>query len=231
MKRRTILMIAALAATLGGCNKEEPSNGETLPGEQTPSTREVSDAEELVNKAAKVVEAMKTDADLREMLAQAKGIFIVPDYGRAAAVVGASGGKGVLVAKTDGKWSDPTFYNIGSVSIGAQAGIKEGHIAMLLMSDKALDAFKDENSFSLDADAGLTLIAWDASAEASGKDVIFWSDTDGLFAGASLGTSDISWDQDDNRGLYGEQVSVDDVLSGKLKTPKSATLQRALSNM
>lgn len=230
MKRRTILVIAALTA-LSACDREEPGNGEPTPGVETPPSREQSEAVELMNKSVKVLEVMKSDADLRDSLAQARGIFIVPDYGRAAAVVGASGGEGLLVVRRDAKWSDPIFYNVGSLSIGAQAGVKAGHIALLLMTDKAVDAFKNEDKFSLDADAGLTFIAWDAAAETTGKDVIFWSETEGLFVGAALSISDISWDGDENRGVYGDEVSMDDVISGKVKTPESGALQRELSNM
>ncbi len=56
---------------------------------------------------------------------------------------------------------------------------------MLLMTDRALNSFKGNNTFSLNADAGLTIINYSARGQASvGKgDVIFWADTEGAFAG------------------------------------------------
>ena len=58
----------------------------------------------------------------------------------------------------DGRWSGPAFYNMGGVSIGAQAGVSSGQIALILMDDRALRTFGQDNKFSLNADAGLTFV-------------------------------------------------------------------------
>lgn len=85
---------------------------------------------------------------------QAKGVFIVPTYGRVALGVGGSGGAGVLLVKRDdGTWSDPAFYNIGGISVGVQAGAEGGPIAMVLNNEKGVSRFMQKNNFSLSADA------------------------------------------------------------------------------
>jgi lipid-binding SYLF domain-containing protein len=126
------------------------------------SSDDLQDANQHVKQALDVVRKMDSDPHIKTLLKQSLGVFVVPDYGRASFVVGGQGGAGVLLTQRNGRWGGPAFYNLGGVSLGAQAGVSGGHIAMVLMDQKALDSFGQNNKFSLNADAGLTII--DASA-------------------------------------------------------------------
>ena len=65
-----------------------------------------------------------------ELLAKTHGIYIVPNYGRAALGVGVAGGSGVPMAKkSGGSWGNPAFFDIGNISVGLQAGAEGGPIA------------------------------------------------------------------------------------------------------
>lgn len=163
------------------------------------------DAKNLVQEAVNVVQQMKQDSEIAKLLERAKGVYIVPDFGRAALGIGARGGSGIMLVHKDGKWGNPGFYDFGAVSVGAQAGVSGGSIAYLLMSDRAVNSFMQTNNFSLNANAGLSIINYSANAQGSaGKgDVIVWSDTKGLFAGVSIGISDIVWNADESRAYYG----------------------------
>jgi lipid-binding SYLF domain-containing protein len=185
-----------------------------------------------IDKAVRVMHTMESDPALRTALQQAQGVFIVPDYGRVALGVGARGGAGVLFAKRDGKWVNPAFYTLGGISAGAQAGIEGGSIAMILNNQKALNSFKQDNNFSLNADAGLTIVAWSAKAQGSaGKgDITMWSDTKGLFGDLAISATDIHFDVPETRAYYGQQVaSAKNVIEGRVKNPHATTLQRALA--
>jgi SH3 domain-containing YSC84-like protein 1 len=194
---------------------------------------DASDARAQVKKAVKVVSQMKSDAHMRNLLEKSKGVFIVPDYAKAAAIVGGRGGAGVLLLHENGKWSNPAFYNTGGISVGAQAGVAAGSIALVLMTPSAVDTFKNNpNNFSLNANAGLTLVNYSADAQGTaGKgDVVFWSDTEGLFAGASLGVSDINSDEGENRAYYGmPNVTPTQILTGAVTNPHAKPLQDALA--
>jgi len=194
-------------------------------------------AEQRVQKSVGVVQKMKADSKISGVLRQAKGVLIVPDYGKVAFGVGGRGGTGVLVAKqANGKWSDPAFYNTGEASVGLQAGVEGGSVAFLLMSDKALDQFKQNNHISLNADAGLSIVDWSAKGQASTTkgDVIVWSDTKGLFAGASVGISDLTLSKDETQAYYGGQpVTPRDLLAGNTQVRAPATanqLKQALTS-
>ncbi len=187
-------------------------------------TEEQIDAKETVNEAAKVVQQLKSDAETRTALSQAKAAFIVPNYGRAALGIGGAGGEGVLVVNNNGTWSSPAFYNIGSISLGLSAGVEAGSIAFLVMTDKGLQGFNEQNNFSLNADAGVTIVNWSKRGQLSagkGADVIVWADTEGLFGDLSMSVADINWDDDANKSYYPTNVTARDILNGTAQDPQA----------
>ena len=151
--------------------EDQASNVQT--GEERENTRDV------LNEAETVLRNMKREDGMDAALEQAKGVFLVPDFGRGAFVFGGRGGQGVVLTKDGGDWNGPAFFNFGAVSAGAQGGVAAGEVAMLLMTDKAVKSFKQDHNFALNADAGLTLLDWSNVAQGSyGKgDVLFWSST------------------------------------------------------
>jgi len=206
---------SAAAATPAGANSEE-----------------LTHTREIVSEAVQALHKMRSDPETDVLMKGAKGIFIVPNYGRGAFLVGGQGGEGAMVAREGGHWSNPVFYKVGGISVGAQFGAEGGQIAMLLMTDRAVDRFK-QNNFSLNADAGLTIIDYSAKVQgALGKgDVVFWSDTKGAYAGASLSATDITYDADANRAYYrASDVTPERILSGQVMNPRpyAAQLRAAL---
>ncbi|MGN6550173.1 MAG: lipid-binding SYLF domain-containing protein [Pararhizobium sp.] len=200
--------------------------------DKSANTGDKDDAKSIMKQAVKVVKDMKKDPHLAELLKKSKGIYIVPDFGRGALIVGGRGGAGVMLAKHNGTWSSPAFYDFGAVSIGAQAGGSAGSVAFILMSQDAVKAFKSGNQFSLNSEAGLSIIDYSTDTQASaGKgDIVFWSDTAGAYAGATVSVSDLDWDDGNNRGFYGKKVTPKQVISGKVTTDKAAKLKQALQS-
>lgn len=235
MKRLTILLLSGLAVSLGACQDREARElGEEEVGEQpAPETGEASDSLELLNDATEELREMKEDADLRQLVQNAKGVFLVPEYARAAVGIGARGGEGVLLAQHSGnQWSGPVFYDIGAISVGAQFGAEGGGVAILLMTDEAMKTFGEDDT-TINADAGLTVVDYSARAEATlGKeDVILWSNAEGAFAGVSLGVKDVDFDEEENAAFYGKQVTSQELLGGKMTTPPgAAALKKELTS-
>jgi len=193
----------------------------------------LNDANRQVRQSVDIVNQMQRDPQLAQLLKNSSGVFIVPRYGRGAAVVGAQGGAGVVLAHRDGKWSDPAFFNMGGISVGAQVGGAGGSIAMIMTNDKALNMFENQaNNFSLNANADLTVIKYSGDAQASaGKgDVVLWSDTKGAFVGASIGVSDIKRDQAENTAFYGRQLTPKQILGGQVNEQKAGSLRQALAS-
>lgn len=206
----------------------EPSPEAAPPGQGTVETIE---PREQVREAVEVLRDMQEDAGLRRLLDQALGVFVVPDYGTAALVIGAAGGEGVLLVKEDGEWARPGFYAVGSLSAGLQAGVAAGSVAMLLNSERALAAFGEDSNTSLTVDAGFSIVEWSARARGElgrGSDVVVWTDMDGLFAALALGIDTITWDSDDSDRYYGQATSPQAILAGEIRDPNRGLLQQAL---
>jgi SH3 domain-containing YSC84-like protein 1 len=169
-------------------------------------------------------------------MAKAKGIYLVPDFGRGAFIIGGRGGAGLVLAHRNGKWTDPVFFDFGAISFGAQAGGSGGPVAFLLMSDQAIDKFKSSNKISLNAEAGLSIVNFSKDAQASwGKgDIIIWSNTKGAYAGATASVTDINYADGNNQAYYGKQVDPSQILNGTAAasaeptSPATTQLKKAL---
>jgi len=214
-----IALAAALTASFGmSAAWAEPGATDTKPmaSDATAATtddmedmmEDRQDAQEQLAEAKEQFQKMRQDPELAALMDQSKGLFLVPDYAQAAFLVGAEGGEGVMMQRTETGWSGPAFYNIGAITGGLQAGASAGQIALLLMSDKAVDEFMQQNNFALGADAGITIIDYSARAEGSAGDgdIVIWADTEGLFADAALKVQDIHYDDSETDAYYGQNV-------------------------
>lgn len=189
------------------------------------AARHVTDADTTVRKAAE-------DERMRTLLAKARGVFVVPSYGRAAVGVGAAGGAGILlVRRDDDGWSDPVFYNTGGLSVGLQAGAQGGALVLVLTNQKAVDVFLKRTNVSLNAKAGLTVLNWSKLAQGSAGtgDVVAWADTKGLFGDlATVEVNGIRFNQKLNNAYYNRTLSASDVIGGKTSNPQAEPLLRTL---
>ena len=192
------------------------------------SNEELQDAQQEITESVQVVQRMKADPHMAAMLKRARGVFILPNYGRAALGIGVQGGEGVLVTRKADSFSDPVFYNLGGASIGAQAGAAGGQLALLLMTDRAVREFTSGKNFSLNADAGLAIANYSARGQVSGgkvQDILIWSDTEGAYAGVSVAITDVAVDNDANRAYYGRaDVSPAQIVSGAVPSPHNNIL-------
>ncbi len=226
MKKILVFIMAIAVALLVGCEAEPEVETDTGVAEVeeplgTPEVVEQSnEAADLLSEAGNVLAQLKSDPESMSLLQQARGVLLVPDYGKAAAVVGARGGEGVLYVKRerDGKWHGPAFYDLGGLSIGAQVGVEAGQIAMLLMSDAAVEQFMQANNFSLNAGADITIV--DASAVVKGTadpgDIVLWADTEGAFAGADISVTDVNYDEEENRAYWQTDTTPMGVTEGQI---------------
>lgn len=228
-----IIAMTALSGFAAAQSTSTSGSSDTQTPANAPTSKRESAAAKHVTDAVAVVHRMESEPRMKDLLQQAKGVFIVPTYGRAAVGIGGSGGAGVLLVKRDdGTWSDPAFYNIGGISVGVQAGAEGGPIAMVLNNDKAVNKFMQKNNFALSADAGLTVVNWAKIAQGSvgTGDVVAWAGTKGLFGNvATLGVNDIRFNQNETTAYYHQTVAANDVISGKVKNPQADMLKQALA--
>lgn len=238
IKRFFVLRFALLAAVFmgmmsGGASAQTPAPAATADVAAKTTSRQEAAATKRVSEAVAVVTRMEAVPRMKQLLQQAKGIFIIPTYVRAALGVGATGGAGVLlVKKPDGSWSEPAFYNLGGISVGAQAGAEGGPVALVLNNDVAVNKFMQKTEFSLNANAGLTIINWAKMAQGTlgDGDVVVWTGTEGLFGNvAAVGINGIRYSQSANNAYYKQTVAVQDVMAGKYTNAQSEPLRQSLA--
>ena len=186
-------------------------------------------------RAAQKVLSGKDFPDAIRMMSQAKAVLIIPELVQGGFIVGAAGGRGVLVTRTGpGDWSYPAFYGMGSGSIGLQVGGKVSEIVFIIRTEKGLQAILD-SKFKFGAEAGVTMVAVGigmegASTAAGGADIVAYSNSNGIFAGASVEGSYLDADNDWNALYYGQGANTRAiVLDRKFTNPGAEPLRQFLA--
>jgi lipid-binding SYLF domain-containing protein len=163
--------------------------------------------DQSLRSASKVLSG-KDYPDTLKLMPKARGVLIVPELVQGGFIIGAAGGRGVLLSRGNpGNWSYPAFYGMGSGSVGLQVGGKVSEIVFIILTEKGLTAILD-HKFKFGAEAGVTMVAVGAGIEgastaALGTDIVAFASSNGLFAGASLEGSYIDADNDWNALYYG----------------------------
>lgn len=190
-----------------------------------------TDAIAQINEATRVIQEMNNEPEARQLLQNAQGVFIVTNYARAGFGIGVRGGEGVMMIKQNDGWSNPAFYDFGGVSAGLQAGAEAGSLVMVLNNQKAVQSFMQDNNWSLNADAGLTVVAWSerAKGEVGMGDVVIWSDASGLMADVAASVTDISFDEEETGAFYGRAIALREIFTTDMgRLPHVANLKQVL---
>ncbi|HEX4332307.1 MAG TPA: lipid-binding SYLF domain-containing protein [Usitatibacter sp.] len=232
MRKLLPLSVTAIAFLAGATNVLANDVRYPTAADTSNSVRsEYSGAHNQIQRAAATLRQMTEQAPgIESRLRDARAVFIMPRYGRGGLVIGGGGGQGILMVKGAKGWTGPALYKVGSVNIGAQAGGEGGAIVMILGTDRAVQALEKRNSFSLDANAGLSIVNWSKAVETrtNAPDIVMWTNLKGLYAGAAVGVTDAKFDARETSRLYGKTVSAEDVLEGSVHTALADDLVSAL---
>jgi lipid-binding SYLF domain-containing protein len=188
-----------------------------------------------IDGARKVLADLRKDkafGNARQLIRQAKAVFIVPKLFKGGFFVGGEGGEGVLMVSTRGGWSNPGFYALGAASFGLQAGLEQSELVMLIMTQKGLDGVL-RDQFKIGAQAGITVATLGSGVEgaiggASPPDIVVWSSSTGLYGGLTLDGSIIKSEPNQDSAFYGQPVTPREALFGKVDSPRAAALRREL---
>ena len=139
----------------------------------------------------------------------------------------------LLARRADGTWSYPAFYSLASVSFGLQVGGQSSEALLLIMTSDALRAIMTDQvklGGDVSAAAGPTGSGVEASSSTDvGTDIYTYSNTSGLFIGASLEGAVIARREDFNGNLYGGIVDPRKiVLDGEGQNPVADPLRADL---
>jgi lipid-binding SYLF domain-containing protein len=175
----------------------------------------------------------------RDLLNKAECVIVYPSVKKAAFVVGASYGRGVMTCRSGasfrGPWSAPAFYALEGGSFGLQAGGQATDFVLLVMNEKgAKSIMSSKVKLGGDASVAAGPVGRTTSAETDvvmNAEILSWSRNKGIFAGISLTGSTVRSDDDANKNLYGKELNAKQIiLEGAVKTPAAGKQLVSLLN-
>ena len=190
--------------------------------------------EDRVENAGKVMQEILNAPDSipQSVLDKADCVVVLPSVLKAAFIVGASYGRGVMTCRGgkhfQGKWGAPTMMALEGGSAGLQIGGEATDFVLLLMNSRSASGILTSKfKLGADAEAAAGPVGRSASAETDATlraEILSYSRARGAFAGVSLKGSTLRPDNDANEKLYGKKIEAKEIaLNGAVKAPPSAS--------
>lgn len=176
------------------------------------------------------IESVKLKAVPNWIASKAKCVAVVPGLIKGAFIVGAEYGQGVVSCRTPHGWSGPVFIRMAGGSWGFQIGGKGTDLVLVAMNQKGMqDLLKTRFEIGAGASAAAGPVGRTAQAGtnlALKSELLSYSRSHGLFAGADLKGVDVSQNIPDTIQLYGQKYhSLSAILDGKVPPPHSQAAQ------
>jgi len=179
-------------------------------------------ATHIIEDAAQTLERFRRHKDLKayaDLLPKARAVIIFPQLIKVGFLAGGQIGTGILVARTrDGTWSGPSFHTLVAGSFGAQIGVQDTAVVMVVRSDAALQAILAHQG-KLGADIGATVGFAGVGLQAAtttnlGADVLAFANANmGAYLGGALDGAILAVRNDLNEGLYGKGATPETILA------------------
>ena len=198
---------------------------------------DVTETQQLVEKSRMTWENFARSpvlsSEVRDWLRVAKGVFIVPQIIRGAAVFGVAGGSGVLLVRDEKtrEWSDPAFYTVRSVSFGLQVGADVSELIIVVWSDRGLEHFY-HSQFKLGIDTSVAAGPMGGGIALKGltADLFSYARSKGAFGGMAAEGAQIAVAGTFNQAYYGQPVRPTDILVKRSVTnPHSLELRQTVA--
>ena len=194
------------------------------------TAKDTHDEIEQTTKAATIFREIMSAPDKaipRRILDDADCIAVFPQVIKAAFGVGGRGGRGVVVCRNANGWSAPAFLNVGGASFGLQIGAESTDYVMLFMTPESARSLMDTN-VKLGGNVSVAAGPIGRQAEAAtdlklNAQILSYSRSKGLFAGAALEGAVIETANGDMQDVYGEGATAKSVLYGGKAAPQEVT--------
>ncbi len=203
------------------------------------SADEALETRQLVQQAKFAIENLQADPQMdafRDLIKRARGVFIAPQLLKAAFVLGASGGSGVLVVRDErtGQWRGPAFYALGGASFGLQIGAEASEVVVLAMTERGVSAML-QPSVKLGVDVNVALgpvgVGVEGATQNLSVDLVAFSRSKGLYGGVSLQGALLAARTAWNQAYYGKLVTPTDILIRGEANPQAEELLAAVAKV
>jgi len=154
---------------------------------------------------------------IRNMLGGVRGVFLAPDMTAEAAILGIEHGTGFLLRRQGKQWSDPVFLQFSETSIGYQAGVKESHLLVLLMTETAVDNFV-KGKMEFGGTGGFAIGTYGLGVSGTGEikgglEMIMLATNKGAFGGGGWAEAKPALATKFNDEIYGKGANTSQILS------------------
>jgi len=167
----------------------------------------------------------------RDLLDKSECVVVFPSVKKAAFVVGASYGRGVITCRSGqdlrGPWSAPAMFALEGGSFGFQIGGQATDFVLLIMNESGANSVMS-SKVKLGADASIAAgpVGRTTSAETDvvmKAEILSWSRARGVFAGISLSGSTLRSDDGGNKTVYGKELTAKQIVrEGQVKPTEAA---------
>jgi len=166
----------------------------------------------------------------QQLLDKAECVIVLPSVVKFAFVFGGSYGRGGMTCRSvegfTGPWSAPTMMALEGGSFGFQLGGQATDYVFLVMNSMGADSIL---SSKVKLGAGVSAAAGPKGREAVAAtdvalraEVLSYSRSRGLFAGAFVDGSTLRPDNDANRRLYNRSINAKEIVLDGMVSPPSA---------
>jgi lipid-binding SYLF domain-containing protein len=186
---------------------------------------------ERLNDAASLFGEIMTAPDRglpQRVLDRASCVVLVPGMKKGAFMVGGKFGRGYSICRAaNGQgWGPPAAVRIEGGSFGLQIGFSSSDVILLVMNERGMKRL-NESKFTLGGEATVAAgpLGRDATAQTDAMmtaEILSWSRSKGLFAGASLDGATLRNDLDENRNMYGQPWTAREILHSGATPPAAA---------
>jgi lipid-binding SYLF domain-containing protein len=198
----------------------------------TPADDKEKDEDRIRNAGSVMNEILNVPDDIpQDLLDKADCVVVFPSVLKAAFIVGAQYGRGVMTCRKgdnfNGHWGAPSMMALEGGSFGLQIGGQATDFVLLVMNNRGANGILS-SKVKLGGDASVAAgpIGRDASAETDVSmraEILSYSRARGVFAGISLEGSTIRPDNEANERIYGAKMSAKDiVLRNETHAPTAA---------
>lgn len=159
----------------------------------------------------------------QDVLDHAKCVAVIPSMIKGGFIFGAEHGRGVATCRTANGWSAPAFFVATGGNWGAQIGGQATDLVMLIMNENGMNQLLS-SKFKIGANASAAAgpVGREAGASTNWKmqaEILTYSRSRGLYAGAILNGVVVKADQDAMTGYYGHDEGFRAALTGQAKDP------------
>jgi lipid-binding SYLF domain-containing protein len=186
--------------------------------------------ERLDDAASLLSEVMGTPdkAIPQSLLDKSPCIVLVPGLKKGAFVVGGKFGRGYAMCRSmSGQgWGPPAAIRVEGGSFGIQIGFSSSDVILLIMNEGGMKHLTSSKfTIGAEATAAAGPVGRNATAQTDAllnAEILSWSRSRGLFAGASLDGSTLRNDIDENKIMYGQPWDNKQILTSGAQPPKGA---------